>query len=371
MIGSRGVPATHGGVEHHVEQLGARLVERGHDVTVYCRTNYLPEPRSEYRGMRLVSLPSVSSKNLDAIVHSGLSAAHSLFEPYDVVHYHNAGPGLAAPISRLRRHRRIVLTVHSFNSEHEKWGVAARTLLRTADRLSVTVPNATVVVSRAWQQAIRDRYQRETTVIANGVIPPVPATAGPFLQKLGLTKGRYALFVGRLVPEKGIDLLVEGFRASNLEDPLVIVGGSSFSDEYVQQLHVAAASDPRIRFVGFRFRDELRELLTNAGCLVQPSRSEGMPLALLEAASYDLPIVATAIPAHVELLHTSRPGLRLCTPLSATALAAAISQVRNDGQPGATNAREFGAFVRNSYSWETAADEHEHLYRGLIDRTRP
>ncbi|MBV9411863.1 MAG: glycosyltransferase family 4 protein [Acidimicrobiia bacterium] len=151
-IGTRGVPATFGGIEHHVEEVGSRLAGRGHDVTVYCRANYVPEGEETYKGMRLVRLRTVSSKRLDAIVHSALSTARALGQGYDIVHFHALGPGVMTPVTQYASRARVVQTVHGLDDERAKWGSAASALLRGGGWLSARVPDATVVVSRTLSE---------------------------------------------------------------------------------------------------------------------------------------------------------------------------------------------------------------------------
>ncbi len=171
MIGQRGVPATFGGVERHVEELGSRLAERGHEVVVYGRTNYVREHLTTYRGMHVRNLPTVNSKHLDAIVHSGISTLDAMARRVDVVHYHAIGPGLPSLIPRYLSGAKVVQTVHGRDAERAKWGPAARTVLQTAEWLSARVPDATIVVARNLADHYRRDYRRPTWVIPNGVEP--------------------------------------------------------------------------------------------------------------------------------------------------------------------------------------------------------
>ncbi|MBV8304775.1 MAG: glycosyltransferase family 4 protein, partial [Acidimicrobiia bacterium] len=162
-IGTRGVPATFGGIEHHVEEVGSRLVGRGHDVTVYCRANYVPPGRQEHRGMRLARLPTVSSKRLDAIVHSAMASVRALGQGFDVVHFHALGPGVMTPVTQYGSRARVVQTIHGLDDERAKWGSGARALLRGGGWLSARVPDATVVVSRSLADHYSAKYGRATT----------------------------------------------------------------------------------------------------------------------------------------------------------------------------------------------------------------
>src|SRR5436309_10069267 len=171
-IGTRGVPATFGGIEHHVEEVGSRLAARGHDVTVYCRANYVPEGTREHKGMHVARLPTVSSKRLDAIVHSALSTVRAVRRGYDIVHFHALGPGVMTPVSQYASRARVVQTVHGLDDERAKWGSGARALLRGGGWLSARVPDATVVVSRTLADHYLVKYGRPTTYIPNGVVRP-------------------------------------------------------------------------------------------------------------------------------------------------------------------------------------------------------
>ena len=172
MIGQRGVPATFGGVERHVEEIGRRLAGRGHEVIVYARTNYVEELRDTWRGMTVRNLSTVDSKHLDAIVHSAKSTVAAMRSGVDVVHYHAVGPGLPSLLPRVVGHAKVVQTIHGRDSERAKWGGSARRVLRTAEWLSARVPNATIVVSRDLAEHYRSAYGRETTWIPNGVDAP-------------------------------------------------------------------------------------------------------------------------------------------------------------------------------------------------------
>src|SRR4051812_39489040 len=227
VIGTRGVPATFGGIEHHVEEVGSRLAARGHDVTVYCRANYVPRGATKHKGMRLVRLPTVSSKRLDATVHSALSTVRALGRGYDIVHFHALGPGVMTPVTQYASRARIVQTIHGLDDERAKWGSGARTLLRGGGWLSAPVPDATVVVSRTLADHYLTKYGRPTTYIPNGVVPPSSSfPPREITTRFGLHGGDYVLFVGRLVPEKAPDALVRAFRQVPGEVRLVIAGGS-------------------------------------------------------------------------------------------------------------------------------------------------
>src|SRR5262249_247982 len=225
MIGARGVPATFGGVERHVEELGARLADRGHHVTVYCRTNYVTDHQDRYRGMRLRTISTVGTKHLDAIVHSGLATADALRAGADVVHYHAIGPGIPAFVPRYATRMRVIQTIHGLAAERAKWGRGAKAALRGGEWLSAHVPDTTIVVARNLADHYQRTYGREVRVIPNGVDAGERSEPAQITERWGLTAGSYALFVGRLVPEKAPDLLLRAWRSLPGDRRLVIVGG--------------------------------------------------------------------------------------------------------------------------------------------------
>ncbi|MGL5911692.1 MAG: glycosyltransferase family 4 protein, partial [Phycicoccus sp.] len=291
MIGQKGVPATYGGVEHHVEQLGQLLAERDDvEVTVYCRRSYGHRAGSRYHGMRLVATPARGGKHLETIAHSLTSTVHAIFSGADVVHYHALGPGLVAPLVRYLTRRRVVLTVHGLDHQRAKWRGPASSVLALAHRLSGRVPHSVVTVSRALTDHYDTEFGCRPVYVPNGVADPVPAPLPHRLRaELGLEPGRYVLFVGRVVPEKRPDLLVRAARSLPDDVKVVIVGGSAFTDDYLAELTALSHGDPRVVMPGFLYRDELAGVYQHAAVFVQPSDLEGLPLTLLEAVSYGIP----------------------------------------------------------------------------------
>jgi len=370
MIGQRGVPATFGGVEHHVEEIGARLAERGHQVTVYCRNGYGDGDAAhlgEYRGMQLRHLPTVSSKHLDAIAHSGLATLAALGHRHDIVHYHALGPGLVAPIPRALSHARVVQTVHGLDDQRAKWGRGARSVLRTARWMSAHVPNATIAVSRALADEYAERQGRSAVYIPNGVSEPVPQGPEP-LARFDLQPHGYVLFVGRLVPEKAPDLLIRAFQRMHPSLRLVVAGGSSHTDGYVAELRQAAAGDHRIVLTGYAYGPLLAALYRHAAAFVLPSALEGLPLTLLEAAASGVPVVASDIPPHLEVLGGDGPGHRLFASGDESGLAAALHGVLSDQTFERLGAEQLRRRVLARYSWDRATQATEAVYRMALGR---
>ena len=367
MIGQRGVPATFGGIERHVEEIGARLAARGHEVTVFCRTNYVAERLSEYRGMRLVHLPTVSSKHLDAIVHSSLATASAVGRGYDIVQYHALGPGTLAVVPRYLTRAKVVQTIHGRDDERSKWGGTAQRLLRAAGWMSGHVPDATVVVSRALKASYRERYGCDAVYIPNGVDEPTtPVGSDEIAARFALTPRSYLLFVGRLVPEKAPDTLIRVVAGLPGDTRLVVAGGSSFTDDYTALLESLAARDARVVMAGYVHGKVLAELYANAGAFVLPSTLEGLPLTLLEAASYGTPVIVSDIAPNLEIVEGDGPGHRVFPAGDESGLRRAIDTVLTDPDAERAGAAELRARVLSTYSWDEAAEATERLYRAVL-----
>jgi glycosyltransferase involved in cell wall biosynthesis len=370
-IGQRGVPATIGGIEHHVEEIGSRLVARGHDVTVYTRANYTTSRVSEHRGMRVRYVPTAPTKHLEALVHSGLSTASAMLpgaRHADILHFHAIGPSVFTPLPRVLTRRGVVLTVHGLDYDRDKWGVGARTALRSAGWISAHVPHATITVSKNLADFYLRRYGRVAHYIPNGVATPVFREPRIITERFALNGGDYALFLGRLVPEKAPDLLLRAFRTVDTESRLVIAGGSSFTDRYVEELESLAARDPRVLMVGPVQGELLDELYSNAALFVLPSSLEGLALTLLEAASYGLPLVASDIPPNREVIGIDRPGGRLFASGDQEALADALAATLSARGDARADARLLGNRITREYDWDEATDATEAVYASILRR---
>jgi glycosyltransferase involved in cell wall biosynthesis len=368
MLGSRGVPATYGGVERHVEELGARLVERDHEVYVYSRDHYLSaDDDASCRGMHRLTPGGLSGKYLDAISHTAVAAVDALRRPFDVVHYHALGPGLLTPVPRLLSRSHVVLTVHGMDFERDKWGPVARSVLKAAGWVCAHVPDRTVVVAPTLREEFAKRYGTETTYIPNGVEPGALLPPRLIREQFGLAGGDYVLYVGRLVPEKGAHLLLEAWdrlRPAGLK--LVIAGGTSFTDDYVARLQSAAAGRDDVLLPGYVYGDALNELYANARVFVQPSSLEGMPLTLLEAAAHGAPVVASDIPVHAGMLGHDAPGQRLFSTGSTESLEQALRRALADPAREREAALRLRERVIDEYSWDRVTEATEELYMSLV-----
>ncbi len=296
-IGGRGLVSKYSGIESYYEQVGHELALLGHDVTVYCRTYFTP-PMSTHNGMRVRRLPTIRSKHLDTVIHTLLSTLHAMVSDFDIVHYHCLGPALFSFLPRLVG-KKTVVTVQGLDWQRGKWGAIAARFLRWGEAAAVTLPNATMVVSQTLRQYYRDQHGRETIYIPNG------ATIAPrrFPRQLiewNLLPDNYVLFLGRFSPEKNCHILIDAFEKVHTDMKLVLAGGSSHSNYYVESLR--RHESERIRFLPWASGSNLEELLSNAALFVLPSELEGMSLALLDAMAAGVCVLTSDIPENRELV---------------------------------------------------------------------
>jgi glycosyltransferase involved in cell wall biosynthesis len=363
-IGQKGVPATYGGVERHVEELAARLAARGHQACVYNRPHYNPSAPVEYRGVAVVTLPSVATKHLDAITHVAVCTVHALRHGADIVHYHGVGPALLSWVPG-RRDVCALATVHGRDWQRPKWGGIASLALRAGEWMSVHAPDATVVVSRSLSSELSGRYGRPLHYIPNGIMLE-GADDMSILDELGLNPGSYVLFASRLVPEKGAHYLADAWRRQDSDMTLVMAGDSSFSADYVQSLRAACEHD-RIVFPGYVFGPRLATLFRNAALFVLPSDVEGLPIVLLEALGYGTPVLASDIGPNREVLGD----------LGRTFAAGNVDDLRRqlkaalDDLPTLREqAKEAASSIAVTYDWDVVADQTIALYEAVLAARR-
>lgn len=365
MIGQQGIPARHGGVERAVEEVSARLVKRGHDVTVFNKHVKDESPIPSHRGIRIHYVRARSGKYTGNLTTSLLSTLHTLIHRYDVVHYHALGPTVFAPLARLRPGVKVVATVQGRDDQRAKWGGFAQRMLRLAAWTTARVPHEVVVVSQSLKEDFRQSYGRRTVYIPNGVNPPLDVQIPdhpPILQKLDIEGHPFLMTLGRLVPEKAVDELLRAFAKVPGESRLVVVGGGSGADEFEDELRRLAAQDERVVLAGPVFDDDLDALLRSASGFVMPSHLEGLPLALLEAASYGLPLICSDIDPHVEVLERSGPGRRLFRTGDVADLQHVLESFLDALPAEQAAAADVRASVLSRYSWDDITARLEETY---------
>ena len=369
-IGQKGIPATFGGIEFHVDELSRRLAERGHRVSVYVRPWYTPADLTTYEGVGLVHTPTIRSKHLDAFLHSFTSSVHALSQDYDVVHYHALGPSFFSWMPRLRG-QVCVVTIHALDWQRPKWGRGARAFLKMTERTALYLPHATVAVSRALQARFEDKYARSIHYIPNGVNIPALTPAHLISEQYGLLGQDYVLYLGRLVPEKRVDWLIEAFCRTTSPLRLVIAGDDQDARGHTHYLQEHVGGDGRVIFTGTVGGQLKEELLSNALCYATASSVEGLPIAVLEAMAHGRCCLASDIPPHREIIEPGQDGL-LFSESSCEALCGALEDLfaRSIDYRQALG-QEARRHVEKRYSWERVADAMEALYTRLLANPEP
>lgn len=292
MLGHKRIPSREGGIEIVVEELSTRMVKLGHSVTCFNRSGHHVSGKEfdgsslkEYKGVELKSVFTINRKGIAAMTSSVSGAIAATFGKYDVIHFHAEGPCAMLWFAKLFG-KKCVATIHGIDWQRAKWGGFATKYIRFGEKVAVKYADEIIVLSEGVQKYFMETYGRKTVFIPNGVNRPVLRSPKLIKEKYGLDKDEYILFLGRLVPEKGITYLIEAFKNVKTEKKLVIAGGSSDTDAFMQELKKIAEGDNRIVFTGFVQGQMLEELYSNAYVYTLPSDLEGMPLSLLEAMSY-------------------------------------------------------------------------------------
>ena len=301
IIGQKGIPAKNGGVEKHVENLATRLASEGQEVFVYARNNYQENKDKSYQGVNIISLPSIGTKNLDAISHTFFASLDLIFRRRpDVVHFHSIGPSSMILLIKLFRPRlKVVFTFHCQDYRHQKWGRFAQWYLKLGENVGCRYADKTITISKELKDYAKEVYNIDATYIPNGA-EKATETENNLLGEWGLVKGEYFVSISRLVRHKGIHYLIEAYKKLDTDKKLVIVGGGSFTDDYVKEIKELAGDNKNIIFTGNQSGRALAQLYANAYSFVQPSEYEGLSVALLEAMSYGLPCIVSDITANLE-----------------------------------------------------------------------
>jgi glycosyltransferase involved in cell wall biosynthesis len=368
MIGQKGMPAVTGGIERHVDELARRLGRHGHEVLVYTRTWFAPACRDLAPGVSTIAAPTIKTKHLDAIVHTFTSSLAAIRAGVDVIHYHGVGPALLAWIPRLLAPRiKVVTTFHCIDRNHAKWGRLAQWALHTGEWAACKFPHATITVSQLLQKYAAEQYQTEATYIPNGVTKPAKGIGSDQLAQFGLQPNKYLVMVSRLVRHKGAHLLIMTYRQlkqAGLHNghKLAIVGGSSFTDEYVAELKALAGGDPDIVFTDTQTGAALEQLYANAYMMVHPSSSEGLPICVLEGMAYGQAVLASDIPEITEV--TAEHGFSF-RDKNVFDLYSKLAELIADPYAVVQKGRAARQFVLEGYAWDDIAVKVSGLYTEL------
>lgn len=366
LIGSRGIPARYGGYETLMEEIAWRLRERGHQVTVYCRSHYTDPSEREFRGVELVVLPTVRTKYLDTPVHTFLACCHAARHRrrYDAALVVNAANAMFVPILRLAG-LPTALHVDGIEKRRAKWGWPGRLVYAASERLAGRVASRLITDARVIERHYLERYGRPSTMITYGVEPKPPGKEGE-LARLGLEPGRYFLYVSRFEPENNPHRVVEAYAQVPGDLPLVLVGDAPYAGELIAGLKAAAAADPRVLLPGAIYGDGYRELQGNALAYIHATEVGGTHPALVEAMGYGSCLLVNGAPENVEVAGDAAWYFDAADPAS---LAALCRRVLAEPEAAAALAAAARERARGLYSWDKVTGDYERLFAEL-DRSR-
>lgn len=350
-----------GGIERYMEEVGPRLVAKGHRVRLYSIGYRTTVPR-DHAGMTIRTVPAVRMKSLEKASAAAIATAWETLGDSDIVHVHAFGAGLFSIIPRLAG-KKVVVQGHGVEWRRSKWGWGGRNFLRFAEWASIRGASAVTVVSRTQQAYLKQRYGLDAAFIPPGVAPASLVPPLEIKQRLGLEGKDFILFAARLEREKGLGYLIEAYRSLRPRMKLVVAGDNPLDERYKQELRDLAAGDPGIVFTGFATGRFLRELFSNCYLFVLPSELEGLPIAALEAMSYRCGCLVSDIPENREALAGHGFTFRNKDPVD---LAARLSALLEDPARVERVGASAQAFVTSRYSWDTVADELDALYRNTV-----
>lgn len=372
IIGHKRIPSREGGVEVVVEELATRMAALGHEVIAYSRRGHnvagkqydrdrgFPKKPYMYKGVKVVPVKTIDAKGLAAMTSSIFATIKAIKEHPDVIHYHAEGPCAALFLAHIAGIR-TVATIHGLDWRRAKWGRLASCYLKLGERIAVKYADEIIVLSKNMQQYFKLKYNRQTCYIPNGINKASQVSAKEIKSKYGLDKDEYILYLGRVVPEKGIEYLIDAFKTIDTDKKLVIAGGSSDSEEYFQQIKHKAQTDHRIIFTGFVEGRVLTELYSNSYVYVLPSDLEGMPMSLLEAMSYGNCCLVSDIPECREVVGDKAV---LFNHGSVISLKNQLNALLLDSRKRLFYKNQSSEFITHKYSWDTIVKKTLILYCG-------
>ncbi len=359
LIGTRGIPAAYSGFETAVENLAREFTARGHEVTVYCRP-HMTEKRDRHAGARLVHLPTIRNKYLDTLAHTTVSTGHMVTkERPDVAIYFIAGNAPVVPFARLAGVPSI-LQIDGMDSERAKWPRAARAVIRQFEHMSAAAATIAVTDSDSVADLYEERFGRRLLAIPYGAALPDPGTTDA-LEDLALERGKYILFVGRLVPENNAHLLVDAYAKLDTDWPLVIVGDAPYADEYIAELR--ARGSERVLFPGYVFGDGYAQLVSNCGLMCAPTEVGGTHPVIIEAMAAGAPLVVSDHAPNIEVVGDTAATFSLAA--APASLAGVLTRLIADPARRSALSEAAAARAAERFGWDRCAERYLALISAL------
>lgn len=370
VVGAKGLPPRQGGIEHYCAEVYPRMVAQGHTVDLYGRTSYTEAQwfkGERFDGVNVFSLPGPKG-GIDALTTSALGVMAACPRAYDIIHFHALGPALFSGVAKKLSAAKVIVTCHGLDWQRAKWQGMVSRLIRAGERTAVACADKMIVVSPELQSYFWYTYNQPTTHITTAPASYAAAdSAFGYGQSLNLERDRYLVFLGRLVPEKKPDLLIRAFR--QLSPPgwkLVLVGGAGAGASYHEELVALAAGHPDVLLAGELRGAHLAEIVRAAGLFVLPSDVEGLPLSLLEAMREKVPVIASDIPPHRQILSPDR-GL-LFKAGDGTACLKALKLAIADSDHMQQMAQRAYQYVQTHHNWDHIAHANLAIYKHLLNQ---
>lgn len=367
MIGHKRIPSREGGVEIVVEELSTRLVKEGHQVDAYNRKGKNVQDKNadkenkklkEYKGVRIITVPTINKKGIDALLYSVLATIRALFGNYDAIHYHAEGPCAMLWLPHLFRIK-TVATIHGLDWKRSKWGGLATKYIKFGEKIAAKYADEIIVLSKNVQKYFKDTYNRDTNFIPNGVNKPIIREPDIIKQKYGLEKDSYILFLARIVPEKGLHYLIDAYKQLDTDKKLVIAGGASHTNDYLKKIKEMIKDDNRIIMTGFVQGEELEELYSNCYLYCLPSDIEGMPLSLLEAMSYGCNCLVSNIEENLQVVENHANSFKKANQEDLKNRLIFLLKEKNNLSK---KRKETIEFILKKYDWNNVEKMTENIY---------
>ena len=360
VLGIRGFPNVQGGVETHCEQLYRRLAKLGCEITVFTRKPYLPKPQRAalWHGIKFIHLWCPRKTGFEAIFHTFLCTILCIFKQPTLVHVHNIGPAIFIPLLKLGAIKTI-LTYHSVNYKHQKWGWLAKKILKLGERWGCKYADQIITISENIKDNIEEKFGRQAHLVPNGVVIHPKYKGTDYIKNIGLVPDRYILAVARFVPEKGLEHLIAAFASLETNWKLVIAGDADHQSSYSRALKSQAQKTKGVVLTGFITGEPLEQLYSHAGLFVLPSYFEGLSIVLLEALSYGLSVLASDIPANRQVPLDQD---RYFPPGNQSILASKLDHWINRGPLTDVQRADQLEMVRQKYNWDNVAQQVLEIY---------
>lgn len=366
MIGHKRIPSREGGVEIVVEELATRLVNKDYQVDVYNRKgnnvadkNIKTQKIKEYKGVKIITIPTINKKGIDALLYSFFATIRALFGKYDCIHYHAEGSCGMLWIPHLLGIRTVV-TIHGLDWQRSKWGGFASKYIKFGEKCAAKYADEIIVLSKSVQEYFKETYDRDTHFVPNGVNKPEIKKPNIIKEKYGLGEENYILFLARIVPEKGLDYLLEAYKNIKTDMKLVIAGGSSHTNGYYDEIVEKAKQDERIILTGFVQGEELQELYSNCYLYCLPSDVEGMPISLMEAMSYGRRCLTSDIEENTQV--TGKYGMTFKKSNVEDMRIKLEHAISNEYKDEWYSLKEISDFIIENYDWNNVLEKTMRLY---------